>query len=162
MYFGRMYIFCCKVRKNLILYVTYLSTYSWIAQPVERVTVNHDVAGSNPASGANGLFVKWLRHRPFTAGSGVRIPHRSPSGRLAQLGERLPYKQNVGSSILSSPTKEKSSLSGCFLHIKDKNSIFLYWRHISPVYYVFNLLIACQKRSSGNYVKRIFLGVSLC
>ena len=26
-------------------------------------------------------------------------------GRLAQLGERLPYKQNVGSSILSSPTK---------------------------------------------------------
>ena len=25
-------------------------------------------------------------------------------GRLAQLGERLPYKQDVGSSILSSPT----------------------------------------------------------
>lgn len=47
-------------------------------------------------------------------------------GGLAQLGERLPYKQNVGSSILSSPTKAKSSLSGCFLHIKDKNSIFLY------------------------------------
>ena len=113
MYFGRMYIFCCKVRKNLILYVTYLSTYSWIAQPVERVTVNHDVAGSNPASGANGLFVKWLRHRPFTAGSRVRISHRSPTyGRLAQLGERLPYKQNVGSSILSSPTKTARWCSG--------------------------------------------------
>ena len=28
-------------------------------------------------------------------------------GRLAQLGERLPYKQNVGSSILSSPTKRR-------------------------------------------------------
>ena len=42
------------------------------------MTVNHDVAGSNPASGASGLFVKRLRHRPFTAGSGVRIPHRSP------------------------------------------------------------------------------------
>ena len=27
-------------------------------------------------------------------------------GRLAQLGERLPYKQDVGSSILSSPTKK--------------------------------------------------------
>jgi hypothetical protein len=27
-----------------------------------------------------------------------------PQGRLAQLGERLPYKQDVGSSILSSPT----------------------------------------------------------
>ena len=26
----------------------------------------------------SGLFVKRLRHRPFTAGSGVRIPHRSP------------------------------------------------------------------------------------
>ena len=42
------------------------------------MTVNHDVAGSNPASGASGLFVKWLRHRPFTAGSRVRISHRSP------------------------------------------------------------------------------------
>jgi hypothetical protein len=28
-------------------------------------------------------------------------------GRLAQLGERLPYKQDVGSSILSSPTKKE-------------------------------------------------------
>ena len=28
-------------------------------------------------------------------------------GRLAQLGERLPYKQDVGSSILSSPTNKK-------------------------------------------------------
>ena len=30
-------------------------------------------------------------------------------GGLAQLGERLPYKQNVSSSILLSPTKEKQS-----------------------------------------------------
>ena len=30
-------------------------------------------------------------------------------GRLAQLGERLPYKQDVGSSILSSPTRECKS-----------------------------------------------------
>ena len=30
-------------------------------------------------------------------------------GRLAQLGERLPYKQNVSSSILLSPTKKKTS-----------------------------------------------------
>ena len=28
----------------------------------------------------------------------------SLSGRIAQLGERLPYKQNVGSSSLSTPT----------------------------------------------------------
>jgi hypothetical protein len=47
--------------------------------------------------------------------SGLKTEHRilydigtrmvqKKSGRLAQLGERLPYKQDVGSSILSSPT----------------------------------------------------------
>ena len=37
------------------------------------------------------------------------------SGRLAQLGERLPYKQDVGSSILSSSTKLKQlSSDNCF------------------------------------------------
>ena len=50
------------------------------------MTVNHDVAGSNPASGASGLFVKRLRHRPFTAGSGVRIPHRSPMWAISSAG----------------------------------------------------------------------------
>ena len=50
------------------------------------MTVNHDVAGSNPASGASGLFVKRLRHRPFTAGSGVRIPHRSPIWAISSAG----------------------------------------------------------------------------
>ena len=29
-----------------------------------------------------------------------------PSGRLAQLGERLPYKQEVGGSIPSPPTRK--------------------------------------------------------
>jgi hypothetical protein len=33
-------------------------------------------------------------------------------GRLAQLGERLPYKQDVGSSSLSSPTIWRSSSVG--------------------------------------------------
>ena len=51
-----------------------------------------------------GPLVKRLRHRPFTAVSRVRFPDGSPHGRLAQLGERLPYKQDVGSSILSSST----------------------------------------------------------
>ena len=49
-----------------------------IAQPVEHLTVNQAVAGSNPARGANGAIVKRLRHRPFTAGSWVRIPLASP------------------------------------------------------------------------------------
>ena len=53
----------------------------------------------------NGRLVKRLRHRPFTAVSGVRFPYRSPyHGRLAQLGERLPYKQNVSGSIPLAPT----------------------------------------------------------
>ena len=89
--------------------------YSSIAQPVEHLTVNQAVAGSNPARGANGAIVKRLRHRPFTAGSWVRIPLASPFGRLAQLGERLPYKQDVSSSILLSPTMRiEATLRGGF------------------------------------------------
>ncbi len=53
-----------------------------------------------------GPLVKRLRHRPFTAVTGVRIPYGSPLkyGRLAQLGEHLPYKQRVGGSNPSSST----------------------------------------------------------
>ena len=52
--------------------------YSSLAQSVERMTVNHDVVGSSPTRGANGPLVKWLRHRPFTAITWVRIPQGSP------------------------------------------------------------------------------------
>ena len=83
--------------------------YSSIAQQVEQSAVNRSVVGSSPTRGAiQGPLVKRLRHRPFTAVSGVRFPHGSPYGRLAQLGERLPYKQDVGSSILSSSTTVKN------------------------------------------------------
>ena len=51
-----------------------------------------------------GPMVKWLRHRPFTAVSRVRIPVGSP-GRIAQLGEHLPYKQGVIGSSPIAPTK---------------------------------------------------------
>jgi hypothetical protein len=63
---------------------------------------------------------------PFHGDNGGSIPPRVTkikSGRLAQLGERLPYKQDVGSSILSSPTilemineywNENSSTHFCF------------------------------------------------
>ena len=45
-----------------------------------------------------------LTHQPFTlAFTGSNPVHVIP-GRLAQLGERLPYKQNVGGSIPSTPT----------------------------------------------------------
>ena len=44
-----------------------------------------------------------LTHQPFTlAFTGSNPVHVIP-GRLAQLGERLPYKQNVGGSIPSTP-----------------------------------------------------------
>jgi len=52
--------------------------YDPLAQPVEHLTFNQGVDGSSPS---------WVTN-----------------GRLAQMGERLPYKQDVGSSILSSPT----------------------------------------------------------
>lgn len=50
-------------------------------------------------------MVKRLRHRPFTAVTRVRIPVGSPIyGRLAQLGEHLPYKQGVIGSSPITPT----------------------------------------------------------
>ena len=74
----------------------------------------HCLKGSNPLLSVSylqtGPLVKRLRHRPFTAVSRVRFPDGSPHGRLAQLGERLPYKQDVGSSILSSSTKANGYL----------------------------------------------------
>ena len=59
-------------------------------------------------------MVKRLRHRPFTAVTRVRIPVGSPLlfsrvvvifGRIAQLGEHLPYKQGVIGSSPIVPTK---------------------------------------------------------
>ena len=52
-------------------------------------------------------MVKRLRHRPFTAVSRVRVPVGSPKnkyGSIAQLGERLPYKQDVIGSSPITPT----------------------------------------------------------
>ena len=46
---------------------------------------------------------------PFHGGIGGSIPPPVTNfdGRLAQLGERLPYKQNVSSSILLAPTNSR-------------------------------------------------------
>ena len=81
--------------------------------------INNDVNIVNvlfEATNYIGPLVKWLRHRPFTAVTRVRIPYGSPkfnklintlsnNGGLAQLGEHLPYKQGVGGSSPSSSTK---------------------------------------------------------
>ena len=47
--------------------------YSSIAQSVEHAAVNRAVVGSSPTRGVHGSLVKWLRHRPFTAVTGVQI-----------------------------------------------------------------------------------------
>ena len=85
--------------------------YSSIAQLVEQSAVNRSVVGSSPTRGA----ILWpvgqaVKTPPFHGDNGGSIPPRVTNsafhhlGRLAQPGERLPYKQDVGGSIPSSPT----------------------------------------------------------
>ena len=50
-----------------------------IAQLVEHTVHTRTVVGSNPTSATTfGSLVKWLRHGPFTAVTGVRLPYESP------------------------------------------------------------------------------------
>ena len=61
--------------------------YSSLAQSVEHAAVNRSVVGSSPTGGVIGKkcsenfiigsMVKRLRHRPFTAVTGVQIPLES-------------------------------------------------------------------------------------
>ena len=56
--------------------------YSSLAQSVEHAAVNRSVVGSSPTGGVflnirYGSMVKRLRHRPFTAVTGVQIPLES-------------------------------------------------------------------------------------
>ena len=92
---------------------TWLSVRAWILEscpswPKEQhwkccIRVKACIKGSNPLLSVYDPLVKWLRHHPFTVVSWVRIPYGSLFGGLAQLGERLPYKQRVtGSSPVSS------------------------------------------------------------
>jgi hypothetical protein len=53
-------------------------------------------------------------------------PLNSPRGRLAQLGERLPYKQEVAGSSPAPPTR-KRLLSGLF-HYLDRQRLFVFSR----------------------------------
>ena len=66
--------------------VAILRTYSSLAQSVEHAAVNRSVVGSSPTGGVLGneqlklifgSMVKRLRHRPFTAVTGVQIPLES-------------------------------------------------------------------------------------
>ena len=76
-----------------------------IVQSVEHLTVNQGVVGSSPTRGANWPVGQAVKTPPFHGGIRGSIPLPvTIYGRLAQLGERLPYKQNVSGSIPLAPT----------------------------------------------------------
>ena len=77
---------CVVLRVRLVLFIGYSS----LAQSVEHAAVNRSVVGSSPTGGVfgnmksdikfnflPGSMVKRLRHRPFTAVTGVQIPLES-------------------------------------------------------------------------------------
>ena len=82
-----------------------------LAQSVEHLTFNQGVPSSNLGWITTNL--SWplgqaVKTPPFHGDNmGSNPVGVTTLGRLAQLGERLPYKQDVGSSILSSPTKKE-------------------------------------------------------
>ena len=106
------------------------SWHSSIVHSVERRTVNPYVAGSIPARGARWPVGQAVKTSPFHGGIGGSIPPPVTIGRLAQLGERLPYKQNVSGSIPLAPTKNNAlwifRVLFCFcffaLEVGDKNA----------------------------------------
>ena len=69
-----------------------------LAQLVEQLTLNQWVPGSKPCRRTNGPLVKWLRRRPLTPESGVRLSYGSPYAPLAQLVEHLTLNQGVQGS----------------------------------------------------------------
>ena len=65
------------------------------------------IKGSNPLSAIGfimfGPLVKWLRHRPFTAVTRVRIPYGSPLWRISSAGRAPALQAGVGGSIRHPP-----------------------------------------------------------
>ena len=76
---------------------------------VEHSAVNRRVVGSSPTGGAMWPVGQAVKTPPFHGGiSGSNpLPVTIFFGRLAQLGERLPYKQNVSGSIPLAPTMRR-------------------------------------------------------
>ena len=86
-----------------------------LAQLVEHLTLNQGVQSS--ILWRITIFL-WpggqeVKTPPFHGGIAGSIPAPVTTyGRLAQLGERLPYKQNVSSSILLAPTTKEGGTCG--------------------------------------------------
>ena len=82
-----------------------IHSHSSIVQSVEHLTVNQGVVGSSPTRGARWPVGQVVKTPPFHGGiMGSNPVPVTTFGRLAQLGERLPYKQNVSGSIPLAPT----------------------------------------------------------
>ena len=82
-------------------------------------------------------MVKWSKTPPFHGGNmGSNPVGVTTYGRLAQPGERLPYKQDVGSSILSSPTIDKNADCLFLLHVRINSLRFFCYTVFPAVYYI--------------------------
>ena len=93
---------------------------SRVVQSVERRTVNPYVVSSSLTAGAKFIWPvgQVVKTPPFHGGiMGSNPVPVTTFGRLAQLGERLPYKQNVSGSIPLAPTMQimHSVKAECFL-----------------------------------------------
>ena len=77
-----------------------------IAQLVEHFHGKEEVTGSSPVGSLGiglklfGPLVKWLRHRPFTAVTRVRIPYGSPLWRISSAGRAPALQAGVGGSTV--------------------------------------------------------------
>ena len=79
---------------------------------VAQAVWGRQAAGSSPASPTNDWqrrVDKWLSQVFHTHLIGGSIPPPATSGPLAQSSERLSYKEDVGSSILSGATNRHGS-----------------------------------------------------
>ena len=89
--------------------------FASVAQLVEQGTENPRVVGSIPTGGTISKKYADLAHLVERNLAKVEVAGSSPvirsNGSLAQLGERLPYKQDVSGSIPLTPTKKKRQFS---------------------------------------------------
>ena len=69
--------------------------------------------------GQHGPLVKWLRHRPFTAVTRVRVSYGSPYGGVAQPVEHLLHTQGVtdSSSVVSTKKDHTETVWSFFAHV---------------------------------------------
>ena len=92
---------------TIVLIIVMLNWQGPLAQLVEHRTFNPGVEGSNPSRLTSRrpvrLVVRTVGFQP-TNRSSILLQATIGEGRLAQLGEHLPYKQGVAGSSPATPT----------------------------------------------------------